>query len=89
MAMRISCTAPVVVAGVLAALLAPAAQAAPPAQTGNCVSYFTSTLAHAGVAGDVIRFGAHDLAPFGRNAVSRQAHSALGSCVFDPGDFLP
>jgi hypothetical protein len=89
MAMRISRTAPFVVAGVLTALSVSPAQAAPPEQTGNCVSYFTSTLAHAGAAGDIISFGAHDLAPFGQNAVKRQAHSALGSCVFHPGDFLP
>ena len=76
-------------AGVVTALAVTPAQAAPPAQTGNCVSYFTSTLAQAGAAGDAISFGAHDLAPFGRNAVSRQAHAPLGSCVFDPGDFLP
>ena len=87
--MRISRTAPFIIAVVFAALSGSAAQAAPPEQTGNCVSYFTSTLAHAGAAGDVISFGAHDLAPFGQNAVRRQAHSALGSCVFDPGEFLP
>ena len=54
-------------------------------------SSFTSTLAAAGAAGDVIRFGARDpaFAPFGANAVSAQAHAALGSCPFDPGDFLP
>lgn len=87
--MRISRTAPLLVSGVLAALSASPAHAAPPPATGNCVSYFTSTLAKAGAAGDVIRFGAHDLAPFGANAVGPQAHAALGSCVFDPGDFLP
>ena len=87
--MRISRTVSFIVAGVLTGLGAPPAQAAPPPQTGNCVSYFTTTLAKAGAAGEVISFGAHDLAPFGLNAVSRQAHSALGSCVFDPNDFLP
>ena len=61
----------------------------PPAQTGNCVSYFTTTVAAAGAAGDVIRTGARDLAPFGRTAVSAQAHATLGACVFEPGDFLP
>jgi hypothetical protein len=35
--------------------------AAPPSETGNCVSRFTSVLGQAGVAGDVIRFGAHDI----------------------------
>jgi hypothetical protein len=89
MAMRIPRAALIIVFGVLTALLAPPAQAAPPEQTGSCVSYFTSTLAHAGAAGNVISFGARDLAPFGQNAVRPQAHSALGSCVFDPGDFLP
>lgn len=76
-------------AGALVALSASPAHAAPPAQTGNCVSHFTSTLAQAGAAGDVISFGAHDLAPFGRNAVHLQAHATLGACVFDPEDFLP
>jgi hypothetical protein len=77
------------VAGVLTALAVPTAQAQAPAQTGNCVSYFTSALGRAGVAGEVISSGAHDLAPFGRNAVSAQAHATLGACVFEPGDFLP
>jgi hypothetical protein len=86
--MRISRTA-LIAAGVLTALSAPSAHAAPPAQTGNCVSHFTTVLGQAGAAGDVIRFGAHDLAPFGQNAVSRQAHATLGSCVFNPEDFLP
>jgi len=87
--MRISRTAPLLVSGVLAGLSVSPAHAAPPSQTGNCVSYFTTTLADAGAAGDVISFGARDLAPFGANAVSRQAHAALGACVFDPDDFLP
>ena len=87
--MLIRRTSPLIAAGVLVALSAPAAQAAPPAQTGNCVSHFTSVLGQAGVAGDVIRVGARDLAPFGRNAVSQQAHATLGSCVFNPEDFLP
>ena len=87
--MRVSRTAPLIAAGLLAGLSVSSAEAAAPSQTGNCVSHFTSVLAQAGVAGDVIRFGAHDLAPFGRNAVSRQAHATLGSCVFDPEDFLP
>jgi hypothetical protein len=87
--MRVSRTAPFIVAALVAALATPPAQAAAPAQTGNCVSYFTTTLANAGAAGDVISFGAHDLAPFGQNAVSLQAHATLGACVFDPEDFLP
>ena len=87
--MRISRTVPLLVAGLAAALAAPPADAAPPASSGNCVSHFTSTLAEAGVAGEVIRFGARDLAPFGRNAVSRQAHATLGACVFNPEEFLP
>ena len=87
--MRISRTAPLLVSGVLAALSASPAHAAPPSQTGNCVSYFTTTLAKVGAAGDVISFGSRDLAPFGSNAVSPQAHATLGACVFDPGDFLP
>ena len=53
------------------------------------MSHFTSTLGQAGVAGDVISFGARDLAPFGRNAVSRQAHAPVGACIFNPEDFLP
>jgi hypothetical protein len=90
MAMRIPRT-PVVlsIAGALTALAAAPAHAQPPAQTGNCVSYFTTTLADARAAGAVISFGAREMAPFGRNAVSAQAHATLGSCVFDPGDFLP
>ena len=87
--MRISRTASLIVAAVLTALSAPPAHAAPPPQPGNCVSYFTTSLADARAAGMVISFGAHDLAPFGLNAVSRQAHATLGSCVFDPEDFLP
>ena len=75
--------------GVLIAVAAAPAQAQPPAQTGNCVSYFTTALGPAGVAGDVISGGAHDLAPFGRNAASAQAHAALGTCPYDPADFLP
>ena len=77
------------VAGALTALAVPSAHAQPPAQAGNCVSSFTTTLAEARATGAVISFGARDLAPFGRNAVSAQAHATLGSCVFDPGDFLP
>jgi hypothetical protein len=89
MAMRIPRTAVLSLAGVLAALSVPPAQAEPPAQTGNCVSSFTTALGKAGAAGEVISFGARDLAPFGRNAVSAQAHATLGACIFDPGDFLP
>ncbi len=58
-------------------------------EASRCVSHFTTVLGQAGVAGDVISFGAGDLAPFGRNAVSQQAHAALGSCPFNPEDFLP
>jgi hypothetical protein len=56
---------------------------------GDCVSWFTTTLADARAVCIVILFGAHDLAPFGLKAVNRQAHAKLGSCVFDPEDFLP
>lgn len=87
--MRISRTAPLIAASLLTGLSVPSAHAAPPTQTGNCVSHFTTVLAQVGVAGDVIRFGAHDLAPFGRNAVGPQAHATLGACVFNPEDFLP
>jgi hypothetical protein len=89
MAMRIPRTSTFLLSAVTVAVAAAPAVAAPPSQTGNCVSYFTSTLAHAGAAGDVISFGAHDLAPFGRNAVRLQAHAPLDDCAFDPGDFLP
>jgi hypothetical protein len=86
---RTSRTAPFIAAGVLMAFSATSAQAAPPAQTGNCVSHFTTVLGHAGVAGEVIRFGARDMTPFGANAVSPQAHATLDACLFDPEDFLP
>jgi hypothetical protein len=82
-------TSSLIAAGVLIALSGPSAHAAPPTQTGNCVSHFTTVLGQAGVAGGVISFGARDLTPFGRNAVSRQAHATLGSCPFNPEDFLP
>ena len=87
--MHIPRSAPLLAAGVLIAASAPSALAAPPGETGNCVSRFTSVLGQAGVAGEVIRFGARDLAPFGRNAVSLEAHATLGSCPFNPEDFLP
>lgn len=89
--MRISRRTPLLAVGIVVACTAPSAAAAPPAQTGNCVSYFTSTLGQAGVNGQVIRVGAQDpdLHPFGQNAVSLQAHSPLGACPFNPGDFLP
>lgn len=87
--MHIPRTAPLLAAVVLMAVSAPSAPAAPPSETGNCVSRFTSVLGQAGVAGDVIRFGAHDLAPFGRNVVSLEAHATLGACPFNPEDFLP
>jgi hypothetical protein len=82
-------SAAILIAGGLSALGAPVAGGAPPAGTGNCVSVFTSTLGPAGVAGPVISGGAHDLQPFGRNAVSPEAHAPLGSCPFVPDDFLP
>ena len=87
--MHIHRTAPLIAAGVLMAFSAPSALAAPPSETGNCVSRFTTVLGKAGVAGEVIRFGAHDLAPFGRNVVRLEAHATLGSCPFNPEDFLP
>jgi hypothetical protein len=86
---RISRTAPIIAAGVLMALPATSALAAPPTDPGNCVSHFASVLGPAGVAGSVISVGAHDLAPFGQNAVSPEAHAPLGSCPFNPEDFLP
>jgi len=86
---RIPRTAPILAAGVLMALPATSAPAAPPTATGNCVSHFTTVLGQAGVAGTVISGGARDLAPFGRNAVSPEAHASLGSCPFNPEDFLP
>ena len=82
-------SAALLIAGGLSALGAPAASGAPPAGRGNCVSVFASTLGVAGVAGEVISGGAHDLRPFGRNAVSPEAHAPLGGCPFVPEDFLP
>jgi hypothetical protein len=82
-------SAALLIAGGLSAAAAPAAGGAPPAGTGNCVSVFASTLGQAGVAGAVISGGAHDLRPFGRNAVSPEAHAPLGACPFVPEDFLP
>ena len=87
--MRLSRTAVLLASGVLVSIPAAPAYGEPPAQSGNCVSYFTTGLAEARAAGGVISFGAKDLAPFGKNSVSRQAHAQLGACVFDPGDFLP
>jgi hypothetical protein len=88
--MRVShLPAALLIAGGLSALAAPAAAGAPPAGAGNCVSNFTSTLGQAGVAGAVISGGAHDLRPFGQNAVSPEAHAPLGACPFVPEDFLP
>jgi hypothetical protein len=87
--MRIVRTAALLSAGILTAFGATSANAAPPPQSGNCVSHFTTVLGHAGVAGAVIRVGARDLTPFGQNAVSQEAHATLGSCPFNPEDFLP
>ena len=81
--------AALLIAGGLSALAATAAGGAPPAGAGNCVSNFASTVGQAGVAGSVISGGAHDLRPFGRNAVSLEAHAPLGACPFVPEDFLP
>jgi hypothetical protein len=81
--------APLLAAGLLMAFSAPAALATPPSGTGNCVSRFTTVLGQAGVAGGVISFGAHDLAPFGHDVVKLEAHATLGSCPFNPEDFLP
>jgi hypothetical protein len=88
--MRIFRRTPLLAVGIVVACTAPSAAAAPPAQPGNCVSFFTTTLGHAGVNGQVISSGAQDptLHPFGKNAVSQQAHAALGSCPFNPEDFL-
>jgi hypothetical protein len=87
--MHISRSGPAIAAGLLMAFSASSAQAAAPTGTGNCVSHFASVLGPAGVAGTVISGGAHDLAPFGQNAVSPEAHASLGSCPFNPEDFLP
>ena len=87
--MHISRTSSLIAAGVVIAFSASPAQAAPPSQTGNCVSHFASVLGQAGVAGEVIRVGARDLSPFGLNAVSQEAHAELGACPFNPEDFLP
>ena len=78
----------ILIGGFALASAAPAASGAAPAQAGNCVSHFTSVLGQAGVAGSVISFGARDLAPFGRNVVSPEAHAPLGECPFVPEDFL-
>ena len=64
--------------------LAPAAVAAPPAGTGNCVSFFTTAVAQAGTAGPQISFGAHELQPFGRDIVRTQAAAELGDCPSQP-----
>jgi hypothetical protein len=64
--------------------VAPAAVAAPPAGTGNCVSFFTTAVAHAGIAGPVISFGARELQPFGRDIVRMQAAAELGECPNQP-----
>ena len=87
--MHIPRTSSLIAAGVVIAFSASPARAAPPPQTGNCVSHFTTVLGQAGVAGEVIRFGARDLTPFGLNAVSQEAHAELGACPFNPEDFLP
>ena len=62
-------SASILIGGLALLSTAPAAGGAAPAQPGNCVSHFTSTLGQAGVAGSVIRVGAKDLAPFGRDVV--------------------
>jgi hypothetical protein len=64
--------------------VAPAAVAAPPAGTGNCVSFFTTAVAQAGIAGPVISFGAQELQPFGRDIVREQAAAELGDCPNQP-----
>ena len=81
--------AALLIAGGLSALAAPAAAGAPPAGAGNCVSNCASPLGKAGVAGSVISGGAHARRPFGRNAVSPEAHAPLDACPFVPEDFLP
>ena len=87
--MHISRTGPAIAAGLLIAFSASSAQAAAPTATGNCVSRFATVLGQAGVVGTVISGGARDLTPFGQNAVSPEAHASLGSCPFNPEDFLP
>lgn len=64
--------------------VAPATAAAPPAGTGNCVSFFTTAVGHAGIAGPVISSGARALQPFGRNIVRKQAAAELGACPNQP-----
>ena len=81
--------AAVLICGAALLASAPAAGAAPPAQPGNCVSVFTSTLAEAGVLAEVVTDGAHQIQPLGQNAVKPQAHAELGACPLVPEMFLP
>jgi hypothetical protein len=81
--------AAVLIGGAALLASAPAAGAAPPAQPGNCVSVFATTLAQAGVLAEVITGGAHQLQPFGQNAAKPEAHGELGACPFVPETFLP
>ena len=60
-----------------------AAEAAPPAATGNCVSFFTTAVGQAGIAGSVISSGARELQPFG-HVVRQQAAAELGACPNQP-----
>ena len=81
-------SAALLIAGGLSGLAAPAAGGAPPAGRGELRFVFTSTLGAAGVAGQVISGGAHDLLPFGRNA-EPQGPFAAARCPFVPENFLP
>ena len=63
---------------------APASLGAPPADSGNCVSFFTTAVGQAGIAGPVISFGAQTLQPFGRDVVRVQAAAELGACPNQP-----
>jgi hypothetical protein len=71
-----------------AAPIAASATESPVSSNANCVAWFTSTLAQAGVAGPVISSGGQTLSPFGRNVVSQQASAERGSCPFDPNRFV-
>jgi len=62
----------------------PVADAAPPGGTGNCVSFFTTAVGQAGIAGPVISSGAQELRPFGRDIVREQAAAELGACPNQP-----
>ena len=74
--------------GVPATAAADPPAASPIAAEASCVAWFTTTLAHAGVIGQVVADGAQTLRPFG-NHVSQQAAGERGSCPNNPYWFLP